>query len=83
VAAVRFRSQWAGDTPRSVAVRCATLAEIAAWLAQYPCEKDPAGFPPTRPDYAEQQARLLASVKRRFEAVVGQALTEADYSEAL
>ncbi len=83
VVAIEYHTQWQGEADRYEAHAVGTdLADVAECLRTTIPVPEGIGYPPS-PNFADRQARMEASLRRRWEAMVGQILEEIGAAERI
>jgi hypothetical protein len=82
VLAVTYRSEWKGEQSHYSAEILTDVASVVAAIREYDPVLYVQGFPPGEA-YAERQKRLLAEIRQRFDAQVGELLNRDQFAEVV
>jgi hypothetical protein len=78
--AIAYRTMWKSETGHDTATVVGDRSELRDALKRYDPVAHVQGFPPS-PQFAEKQARLVATMRQQWEALIAVALTEVDVEE--
>jgi hypothetical protein len=82
VLAISYRAEWKGEQSHYSADILPDVASVIAAIRKYDPVSHVRGFPPGEV-YAERQQRLLAEIRQRFDAQVGELLNRDEFAEVI
>ena len=82
VLAITYRVEWKGEQNHYFATRLPDVPSVVAAIRNCDPVAHVIGFPPGEM-YAERQQRLLAEIRQRFDAQVGELLNRDEFAEVI
>ena len=80
IVAVNYFSNWRNEPPYYEVEAFISPQGVSKWLSEYDPTHAVIGYPP-HPTFEARQERLLDDIERRFDQIVSEAMTQAQFVE--